>query len=137
MGSRQFIIGSDIVAAGLAGGSVAASDYPPDVPPPTTVLVSSQSGASRPTALQRPGPLPETGSDSGTLVKIAGGAIVAGAGLVVVTRRRRHPAAAAERMPGRTGTAANATSGLLIGIARHPRRARSRSPVRPSRPATR
>jgi LPXTG-motif cell wall-anchored protein len=95
MSPRKFLIGTAIVSAGLAGGSVAASDYPPDVPPPSTVLSSSQGGeADGPTAIQRPSQLPETGSDSGMLVKIAGGALVAGAGLVVVTRRRRHPAAA-------------------------------------------
>ena len=94
MSPRKFLIGTAIVAAGLAGGSVAASDYPPDVPPQSTVLSSSQGGSvDGPTAIQRPSQLPETGSDSGTLVKIAGGAILAGAGLVVVTRRRRHPAA--------------------------------------------
>jgi LPXTG-motif cell wall-anchored protein len=94
MSPRKFLIGTAVVAAGLAGGSVAASDYPPDVPPQSTVLSSSQGGSvDGPTAIQRPTELPDTASDSGTLLKIAGGAIVAGAGLVVVTRRRRHPAA--------------------------------------------
>ena len=93
MSPRKFLIGTAIVATGLAGGSVAASDYPPDVPPQNTVLSSSQGDdVDGPTAIQRSSQLAETGSDSGTLIKIAGGAIVAGAGLVVVTRRRRHPA---------------------------------------------
>ena len=94
MSTRKLLLGTAIVAAGLAGGSVAASDYPPDVPPKSTVLSSSQGGSvDGPTAIRRQSQLPETGSDSGTLIKLAGGAIVAGAGLVVVTRRRRHPAA--------------------------------------------
>ena len=93
MSPKKLLIGTAIAAAGLAGGSVAASDYPPDVPPQSTVLSSSQGGSiDGPTAIQRPsGQLPDTGSDAGVLVKIAGGAIVAGAGLVVVARRRRHP----------------------------------------------
>jgi len=91
--ARKLVIGAALVTAGLAGGSVAASDYPPDVPPQSTVLSSSQ-GGDAPQGLQRPsGQLPETGSDAATLVMIAGGAVVAGAGLLVVTRRRRQPVA--------------------------------------------
>ena len=94
MSARKFVIGAALVAAGLAGGSVAASDYPPDVPPQRTVLTSSQGGATEgPVALRQPsGQLPSTGSDTASLVMVAGGAVVAGAGLLVVTRRRRHPA---------------------------------------------
>jgi LPXTG-motif cell wall-anchored protein len=98
MSAKKFFVGAAIVATGLAGGAVAASDYPPDVPPQSTVLTSTQGSVPSSSldggtaGLQRPGQLPETGSDSGTLIKIAGGAVVAGAGLLVVTRRRRHPA---------------------------------------------
>lgn len=93
MSRTKLIIGTAIVAAGLAGGSVAASDYPPDAPPPTTVVASSRTDQQPPQAIQRAGgELAETGSDAGTLIRIAGGAVVAGAGLVVVTRLRRRPA---------------------------------------------
>jgi LPXTG-motif cell wall-anchored protein len=92
MGTRNFIIGGVIVAIGLAGGSAAASDYPPDVPPSTTVVSTTQTRGDTPVGIQRPGRLPETGSDTGSVIKIAAGAVVAGAGLVGVTRRRRHPA---------------------------------------------
>jgi len=94
MSPKKFIIGSAIVAAGLAGGSAAASDYPPDVAPQSTVLTSSQASPSAPQGIRiTSSRLPETGSDTGSVIKIAGGALVAGAGLLVVTRRRRQPAA--------------------------------------------
>jgi LPXTG-motif cell wall-anchored protein len=104
MSLKTFTIAIAIVATGIAGGSVAASDYPPDVAPPSTVQSSTVGGTSsgrdaEPSGqgvqgLQRSGTLAATGSDSGDLVKIAGGALIAGAGLVAVTRRRRHPSAA-------------------------------------------
>ena len=54
MSARKFIIGAAIVATGLAGGSVAASDYPPDVPPSTHRGRLEPRRASRtPQAIQR------------------------------------------------------------------------------------
>lgn len=98
MSLRKFTISVAIVATGIAGGSIAASDYPPDVPPPSTVLTSTGGGSSSTgddgQGLQRAGTLAATGSDSGNLIKVAGGVVMAGAGLVAVTRRRRHPHAA-------------------------------------------
>jgi len=98
MSPSKLIIGAAIVAAGLAGGAVAASDYPPAAPPSENAVLSSSSAGQAPQgpqAVQRAGgQLAETGSDADTLIKVAGGAVVAGAGLVVVTRLRRRPALA-------------------------------------------
>jgi LPXTG-motif cell wall-anchored protein len=79
-------------AAGAIGGTAAASSYPPDGSTPTTVLSGGDSAQASP---QTPtGELPQTGSDSELAVKLAAGAVAAGAGLVVVARRRRRPASA-------------------------------------------
>jgi LPXTG-motif cell wall-anchored protein len=93
--ARKFIIGAALLPAGLAGGSVAASDYPPTAPPPSIAQPSSVGGAGSEAPAERQGTtgqLPATGSDAAGLIMIAGGAVAAGAGLLVVTRRRR-PAA--------------------------------------------
>ena len=119
MSLRKFTVSIAIVASGIAGGSVAAgSDYPPDVPPPTTVFTSvggdsgtrprpstgeqatgeqassEQATGGQAQGVQRAGALPTTGSDAGDLLKIAGGVVIAGAGLFAATRRRRHSTAA-------------------------------------------
>ncbi len=86
---KKMIVGAAVGAVTLFGGAVAASEYPPDVPPSSTVLASSQSGFRTPDA---PGELANTGSDTSTTIKIAAGAVAAGAGLVVVASRRRRPA---------------------------------------------
>jgi LPXTG-motif cell wall-anchored protein len=92
--ARKLLIGAGIAVASLSGGVAAAADYPPSDPPPTTVLATSDSGGSRPQGFQRPTEaLAETGSDTGALVLIAGGAVATGVGLLVVARRRRQPAA--------------------------------------------
>lgn len=89
---KRLIIGVAIVASGLSGGSLAAGAYPPDGTPGDTVFTSDQptpaQSARPPAALRTAADLPATGSDPGSMVMIAGGAIVAGAGLLVVTRRR-------------------------------------------------
>jgi LPXTG-motif cell wall-anchored protein len=104
MSRKKFTLSIAIVAVGIAGGSAAASDYPPDVAPTTVVTaVGGESGSvAAPTPGQsaeaqvesRAASLPSTGSDSADLIKIAGGVVIAGAGLVAVTRRRRHAPAA-------------------------------------------
>ncbi len=83
-------------AAVAIGGTAGASSYPPDGSTPTAVLsAGGQSAQLAPTALAAPSAqLPQTGSDSDATMKIAAGAVVAGAGLIVVTRRRRRPAGA-------------------------------------------
>jgi len=96
--ARKFVAGVALASAGLAGGAVAASDYPPDAPPQRTALASSRGGDSHgqiagPIGLQQPsGRLPATGSDTRGVVALAGSAVAAGTGLLVVTRRRRHAA---------------------------------------------
>jgi LPXTG-motif cell wall-anchored protein len=80
-----------LAAATALGGTAAASSYPPDGSTATTVLETSS--GSKPEAVAAPtGELPQTGSDSDASLKIAAGALVAGAGLVVVAKRRRRPA---------------------------------------------
>ena len=83
-------------AATVFGGTAAAdSSYPPGASP-TTVLSSAgspQIEALAPTPAPI-GELPQTGSDSENALKLAAGAVVAGAGLVVVAKRRRRPATA-------------------------------------------
>jgi LPXTG-motif cell wall-anchored protein len=77
-------------AAGALGGTAAASSYPPDGSTPTTVLSGGDTAQAAP---QTPtGELPQTGSDSEMAVRLAAGAVAAGAGLVIVARRRRRPA---------------------------------------------
>jgi LPXTG-motif cell wall-anchored protein len=83
-------VGAVAAVAALAGGQVAASDYPPD---DTTVTTVSEGGDPNPPGSSSTGDLPETGTNSGTTVKIAGGALVAGAGMLVVARARRRPSA--------------------------------------------
>jgi LPXTG-motif cell wall-anchored protein len=93
MSCKKIILGAALGAATLFGGSVAASDYPPDVPSASTVVSSSQSGFQRPDPIATSAAqLPATGTDSGAMIKIAGGAVVAGAGLVIVAKRRRRVA---------------------------------------------
>ena len=89
-----FTIATGIVVAGLAGGAVSASDYPPDVPPASTTLVVTHEQPPVGAALRSGSQLAETGSDTGTVLSIAGGSVVAGTGLVLVARRRRRPAPA-------------------------------------------
>ncbi len=69
-----------ITAITAFGGSALANDYPPGGTTPTTVPGGG-------------GGLPETGSDNDNTLKIAGGALVAGAGLAVVAKVRRRPVA--------------------------------------------
>ena len=80
-------------ATALAGGSAAASDYPPNDPPVTTrrgrgwrfwFYNHNHSSTAE---------LPKTGGESNATMKVAGGAIVAGAGMLVAARLRRRPTA--------------------------------------------
>ncbi len=94
MSPRKFLVGTALTAAALYGGTAAASDYPPDAPPPSTVLsaVGGQSG-STPQGLTSSAQLPSTGnSGSDAMLKIGGAAVLVGAGLVVAAKRRRHVA---------------------------------------------
>ena len=84
-----------LATATAFGGTAAASSYPPDGSTVTTVATSvDPASGSRPEAVAAPtaGELPQTGSDSDASLKIAGGALVAGVGLIVVAKRRRRPA---------------------------------------------
>ena len=93
MSPRKVFVGAALAAVALYGGSAAASDYLPSVPP-TTVLASSTHGGAQPDAPMPARQLPSTGnSDTTTFVEIGGAAVLAGLGLVVVARRRRHAAA--------------------------------------------
>jgi LPXTG-motif cell wall-anchored protein len=84
----MWIAAATLGAMAFMGGTAAASDYPPGDESVTTV---PQGGASTPA---RPGgKLPRTGSDSNSTVKIAGGAVAAGAGLLVASRLRARPSA--------------------------------------------
>jgi LPXTG-motif cell wall-anchored protein len=87
-GFIRWVVGAVAAVAALAGGQVAASDYPPSDTTVTTVYEGGEPPDSSST-----GDLPETGSDSGATMKIAGGALVAGAGMLVVARVRRRPSA--------------------------------------------
>ena len=80
-------------AIALCGGTAAAGDYPPRDTTVTTIHGRRRRG-SRPGADPATSQLPATGSDSDTTLKLAGGAVVAGAGLLVAARLRRRPAAA-------------------------------------------
>ena len=103
-------------------------------------MASSQRALATPRrAAVRRDELPETGSDSGTLAMIAGGAVVAGAGLLVVDPPPAQPGPhELTGMPGRTGGPRSCARQRPAGR-RSPRSspASSRSPVRRRRPATR
>ena len=86
---RNGVVGGVLAAVALCGGTAAASTYPPGDVPVTTTHAGGVSDPADPGASQ----LPATGSDTGTAVKLAGGAILAGAGLLVTARRRRRPIA--------------------------------------------
>ena len=86
---KMWIVAATLGALALAGGTAAASDYPPGDESVTTVPRGGDTTPTRPG-----GSLPATGTDSDVTLKIAGGAIVAGAGLLVATRVRRRPSAA-------------------------------------------
>ena len=90
-------MGATLGATALLGGSAAASDYPPD---DTTVTTVPQGGEQPPTT-STGGDLPATGSDTNATLKIAGGAIVAGAGMLVAARLRRRPERGLTHEPGR------------------------------------
>jgi len=83
---KVWIVAATLGATALTGGTAAASDYPPGDESVTTVPQGGETTPSRPA-----GELPATGSDSNSTVKIAGGAIAAGAGLVIASRLRRRP----------------------------------------------
>ena len=84
----MWIVAATIGVMAMTGGTAAASDYPPGDESVTTVPQGGGTTPSRPA-----GDLPATGSDSNSTVKIAGGAIAAGAGLLVASRLRRRPSA--------------------------------------------
>ena len=84
-----WIVGATLGATALVGGSAAASDYPPD----DTTATTLPQGGEQPPPTSTEGDLPATGSDSNATLKIAGGAIVAGAGMLVAARVRRRPSA--------------------------------------------
>jgi LPXTG-motif cell wall-anchored protein len=69
------------------GGAVGAQDYPPggDTPP------KAATGGDPPAPSSE---LAATGSETDNTLKIAGGALVAGVGLVLAAKVRRRPAAA-------------------------------------------
>jgi LPXTG-motif cell wall-anchored protein len=94
---KRLTVGGAVAAVMLFGGHAAAADYPPSDTTATTVAVGGVSGFSAPAAetpAATSGQLPATGSDSDTTIKLAGGALVAGAGLLVAAKLRRRPAAA-------------------------------------------
>ena len=86
---KMWIVAATLGAMAMMGGTVAASDYPPGDESVTTVPQGGETTPSSPG-----GSLPATGTDSDATLKIAGGAIVAGAGLLVAARVRRRPSAA-------------------------------------------
>jgi LPXTG-motif cell wall-anchored protein len=87
-GFSRWIVGAVAVVAALAGGQVAASDYPPNDTTVTTVYEGGDPPDSSST-----GDLPETGKNSGATMKFAGGALVAGVGMLAAARVRRRPSA--------------------------------------------
>jgi LPXTG-motif cell wall-anchored protein len=90
---RRWAAGAALSVAVLSGGTAAASSYPPDDPTPSTVLSGGQSSGQ--SGIRQPGSeLAATGSDTGTTLYIAAGAVVTGAGLLVATRLRRRTAPA-------------------------------------------
>jgi LPXTG-motif cell wall-anchored protein len=86
----RWVAGAALGAAALTGGKVAASDYPPDDTTATTV----PRGGTTTLPGHPDGELPATGSDAGMTVRIAGGIVITGAGLLFVARRRRRTTAA-------------------------------------------
>jgi LPXTG-motif cell wall-anchored protein len=96
---RQLIVGGAVGALTLFGGTAAAGDYPPSDTTVTTVTAvtavasSGAAGISNPASDPTTPALAATGSNSDTTLKLAGGALVAGAGLLVASRLRRRPAA--------------------------------------------
>jgi len=85
---KKIIAIAAISAATVFGRTVAAGsdDYPP--------------GGGTTTVAPGPGPgggLPETGSDSNDTLQIAGGVVLAGAGLAAVGWYRRKPGTAPQR----------------------------------------
>ena len=84
---RMWIVAATLGATALLGSNAVASDYPPD---DTTATTVPQGGTT--TLPERP-ELPATGSDANSTMKIAGGAVVAGAGLLVAAKMRRRPSA--------------------------------------------
>jgi LPXTG-motif cell wall-anchored protein len=85
-----WIVGVSVGVTALVGGSAAASDYPPD---DTTVTTVYRGGTTTLPSSSTQGELPATGSDSDVTLKMAGGAVVGGAGLLVAARLRRRPSA--------------------------------------------
>jgi LPXTG-motif cell wall-anchored protein len=88
----KLIVGVALGAATLYGGKVAAGDYPPDATSPTTVVASTGTVTGVRVAEPGGGSLPETGSDSSATLMLAGGALVAGSGILVASKLRRRPA---------------------------------------------
>ena len=86
---RRWIVGATLGATALLGGTAAASDYPPD---DTTVTTVPRGGGEPPTT-STSGDLPATGTETNSTLKIAGGAVVAGAGMLVAAKLRRRPSA--------------------------------------------
>jgi LPXTG-motif cell wall-anchored protein len=86
---KMWIVAATVGATVVLGGTAAASDYPPGDESETTVPQGGETTTSQPG-----GTLPATGTDSDATLKIAGGAIAAGAGLLVAARVRRRPSSA-------------------------------------------
>ncbi|MET0325330.1 MAG: LPXTG cell wall anchor domain-containing protein [Ilumatobacteraceae bacterium] len=98
---KRWMAGGAFGAVMLVGGHAAATDYPPGDTTVTTVAVGGVSGLVSPSAAAAPAAVPAvdsqlaaTGSDSDATLKLAGGALVAGAGLLVAAKLRRRPAEA-------------------------------------------
>jgi LPXTG-motif cell wall-anchored protein len=84
---RMWVVAATLGATALMGSTAAASDYPPGGEEPVPTVPE---GGDTPTSeTSTAGQLPATGSDPDAVLKIAGGAVVAGAGLLVATRLRR------------------------------------------------
>lgn len=88
---RHGVVAGTLGALVLWGGTAAAGDYPPSDTTATTVVASGFSDPAVDPAT--PSELAATGSSSDTTLKLAGGAVIAGAGLLVVAKMRRRPAA--------------------------------------------
>ena len=87
-----WIVGGVLCALTLFGGTVAAGDYPPSDTTVTTVAAGGISGFGD-RAVGSTDALAATGSSNDTTLKLAGGTLVAGAGLLVASRRRQRPVA--------------------------------------------
>jgi len=81
---RQLAGAAAVLFVTAFGGSVGAGGD--DYPPGGTTATTSVGGGT--------GGLPATGSDSDNTMQIAGGALVAGLGLLTVAKMRRRSAAA-------------------------------------------